>query len=347
MSAGQRFFFDTQQIANGDTAWRLLNPYGDQVFLTGAGSDVDVQTLSLTGTYTLLVEGRRYNAPANSYRFNVQPVTDDLAAIQIGARIDGAIAHPGEMDRYTFTLAQRTRLYFDALTDSQVFWTLTGPTGTVVAGRNLRTSDSADNYPLLDLVTGNYTLTFDASGDDVVAYAFRLIDTASATPITPGTAVSGQLNPGSETDLNRFDVSAGQRFFFDNLSFTGDAYWRLLTPYGDQVFNTFASTDVDATTLSAPGTYFLSMEGRRYVTTPSSYRFNVQPVTDDTTAITLGTSSGLDPHWTPGQLGGGLFLDGLQSVQVPQGAAVDQRTTLTLELWFKADRFAGAWSPLL
>jgi len=56
--------------------------------------------------------------------------------------IAGRIDHPGQVDRYTFSLAQRTRLYFDTLTDSQVFWTLTGPTGTVVAGRNLRTSDS-------------------------------------------------------------------------------------------------------------------------------------------------------------------------------------------------------------
>src|SRR5205814_1650527 len=171
--------------------------------------------------------------------------TDDTAAIQIGARVDGAIAHAGQVDRYTFSLAQRTRLYFDSLTDSQVFWTLAGPTGTLVAGRNLRTSDSADNYPLLDLVTGNYTLTFDASGDDVVAYAFRLTDTASATPITPGVA------------------------------------------------------------------------------------------------------SGLDPRWTQGQLGGGLFLDGLSSVQVPQGPAVDQRNNLTVELWFKADRFGSPWSNLL
>jgi len=347
VAAGQRFFFDAQQITNGDTYWRLLTPYGDQVFLTGAGSDVDVQTLSLTGTYTLLVEGRRYNTAANAYRFNVEPAIEEVRPLAIGARVDGAIAHAGEVDRYTFTMAQRSRLYFDTLSDSQVFWTLAGPTGTLVAGRNLRTSDSADNYPLLDLVAGDYTLTFDATGDDVISYAFRLLDTASAIPITPGTPVSGQLNPGSETDLYRFDVAAGERFFFDNLSFSGDAYWRLLTPYGDQVFNAFASSDVDVQTLSAPGTYFLSMEGRRYVTTPSTYRFNVQRVTDDTTAITLGTASGVDPRWTQGQLGGGLFLDGLESVQVAQGPAVDQRNNLTLELWFKADHFGNPWSNLL
>src|SRR5207248_2566614 len=217
----------------------------------------------------------------------------------------------------------------------------------VVSNRNLRSSDSADGFPLLDLIAGQYTLTFDASGDDVVGYAFRLIDTASAIPITPGTPVSGQLIRGSETHLFRFDVAAGERFFFDNQTFSGDAYWRLLTPYGDQVFNSFASTDVDVQTLSVPGTYLLSMEGRRYVTAPSTYRFNVQRVTDDFTPITLGTATGLDPRWTQGQLGGGLFLDGLQSVQVPNGPTVDQRNNLTVELWFKVDRFGNPWSNLL
>jgi len=103
------------------------------VFLTGAGSDVDVQTLSLTGTYTLLVEGRRYNTAANAYRFNVEPAIEEVRPLAIGARVDGAIAHAGEVDRYTFTMAQRSRLYFDTLSDSQVFWTLAGPTGALVA----------------------------------------------------------------------------------------------------------------------------------------------------------------------------------------------------------------------
>src|SRR5207248_10416367 len=188
----------------------------------------------------------------------------------------------------------------------------------VVSNRNLRSSDSADGFPLLDLIAGQYTLTFDASGDDVVGYAFRLIDTASAIPITPGTPVSGQLARGSETHLFRFDVAAGERVFFDNQTFSGDAYWRLLTPYGDQVFNTFAASDVDVQTLSAPGTYLLSMEGRRYVTTPSTYRFNVQPVTDDTTAITLGTASGIGPACAPGLIGSNaLVLGGSGRIEVP------------------------------
>src|SRR3989454_5618686 len=523
VTAGQRFFLDAQQITNNDATWRLLTPYGDQVFpTTSAGVDVDVLTLSLTGAYRLLIEGRRSNTAPNNYRFNVQPVIDDVTPISVGTSSDprwtpgqiggglaqeglqyvqipngeavnqrneltielwfkvdrfanawtnllfkgeeegavtyslslnssgylwfstrrgqltspvcsvepgrwyhaagvadrapaqlrmyldgaevaaallssgsfaasagplllgsavpeegrvafegtldevriwsiprtaaqiaaaqdapltgteaglalelrldetsghtafdngplaahgtvvspvdgaagavlGRIPYPGQVDPYTFTLAQRTRLYFDALTDSPVSWTLTGPTGTVAADRDFQSSDATDVVPLLDLVAGAYTFTFDAAGDNVVPYAFRLIDAASAVSITPGTVVSGELAPGSETNLYRFDVSAGERFYFD--SHFGGGYWRLLTPYGDQVFFNPASADVPATTpLSVPGTYWLSIEGPRYAASSRiSYEFNVQPVVDDVRPLVIGASAVVGQIASPGE----------------------------------------------
>ena len=112
---------------------------------------------------------------------------------------------------------------------------------------------------------------------------------ASATTFPPGSAVSGQLNPATETDLYRFDVPAGGgRYYFDMRSLSiSDGSWRLLNSYGDQVFQQWLYQDVDVTTLAA-GTYLLALEGRRYNTGTNSYQFNVQPVVDDTAALTLG-----------------------------------------------------------
>ena len=50
--AGERFYFDMRSVANGNGSWRLLDPNGNQVWFTGIGSDVDVQTLAFTGPYT-------------------------------------------------------------------------------------------------------------------------------------------------------------------------------------------------------------------------------------------------------------------------------------------------------
>ena len=55
----------------------------------------------------------------------------------------------------------------------------------------------------------------DCLGDQTGAYSFRLWDLAQATPLTPGTPVSGTLSPANETDLYRFTAAAGDRFSFD------------------------------------------------------------------------------------------------------------------------------------
>jgi hypothetical protein len=100
------------------TSLAALTPYGDELFLTGIGNDVDTLTLSATGTYTLLVEGRRYQSAANAYRFLVQPVADDAAALVLGERVAGAIAHAGQVDRYTFTLDAPKHVAIETQTDT-------------------------------------------------------------------------------------------------------------------------------------------------------------------------------------------------------------------------------------
>jgi len=48
------------------------------------------------------------------------------------------------------------------------------------------------------------------------AYSFRLLDLGQALAITPGTSVSQQaLTPANSTNAYQFNVTAGQRFYFD------------------------------------------------------------------------------------------------------------------------------------
>ena len=76
-TAGDRLFFDMQALSGYyyTPNWRLLNPYGVEVFNRSL-ADVDVQTLSQTGTYTLLLEAyiQDPNGTTPSYTVNVQPV---------------------------------------------------------------------------------------------------------------------------------------------------------------------------------------------------------------------------------------------------------------------------------
>jgi hypothetical protein len=222
----------------------LLDPYLNLVFerdFASTGSDVGPLTLTRPGTYTLLMEGRFFETNPSTYTVVMVPVSDELNPVPfaLGATINEAIDEPGEVDNYTFTLAATTSVYFDSLTNnSTIFWSLTGPAGAVSGSRSFTNSDSIDGSGTLNLMAGTYTLTVDGSTDAVGAYSFRLLNLAAATPVTPGVAFSGALNPANETDAFRFDIVGGEKIFFDVTanSNKGNARWRLLDPYLNLVF---------------------------------------------------------------------------------------------------------------
>src|SRR5262249_22017933 len=91
--AGDRFYFDFLSVTAGSTAtWRLLDPFGNTVFGPTAltNGDVGLTTLPLTGSYTLLVEGKIDAASIASHSFNAQPVPTTAKII-----LSGLGAEPG------------------------------------------------------------------------------------------------------------------------------------------------------------------------------------------------------------------------------------------------------------
>jgi predicted RNA-binding protein associated with RNAse of E/G family len=348
-TAGQRVYFDVQaRTGAGSTHWRLYDPNGNFVFNSQSFTqDVDVLPLPLTGAYTLLVEGRYFETAAATYTVNVQPVTDSTTVLSLGSTTAGQIAVPGERDAYTFDLAAAATLYFDSLaSDSELRWTLTGPGGTVVDQWSFTGADSVDVAdPLLRLAAGSYTLTVDAVGDDVPAYAFRLLNlAAAATAVTPGTPFSGGLTPPNETDAYRFNATAGEQFYFDVEARTGagSTYWRLYDTHGNLVFGPQSFTlDVDALELPLTGAYTLLVEGRYFETAAATYTVNVRPVAPSTAALTVG-STVTSQLAVPGERDAytfdlaapaTLYFDALASDQSlrwtltgPGGTVVDQRS---------------------
>jgi subtilase family serine protease len=284
VQAGERFFFDMHSVSNTNAQWRLVDPFGDQVFATNIGTDIEPPVLTKPGTYTLLLEGRRTQTTPISYQFNVQKVVDENAALTLGALVNGSIAHAGQQDFYTFALSQRSRVYLDSLTNTAIHWTLTGPGGVIVDSRGLNATDSSTigSNPVLDLVAGSYTLRFDAGGDATGDYAFRMLDLSAAPTLVPqpggSTPITATLNPGSRTLHYGIDAAAGDRLFFDRQSQSGGTVtWRLIDPYGGQVFSSNFSTDVGNVTLTAAGRYTLLIEGHPSNAVPIDVVFNVEP----------------------------------------------------------------------
>ncbi|UUZ69434.1 Ig-like domain-containing protein [Polaromonas sp. P2-4] len=197
--------------------------------------------------------------------------------------INGEITAPGEQDHIAFTLRQPTRVVFDSLTNrSDISWQLDGPSGQI-SHQSFSSSGSVNpgTNPPIDLAAGDYSLTVDGTMDATGSYAFRLLDLSSATSIEPGTPMSGQLSPGTETDAYKFDVVEGERFFFEvesNNNADGIT-WCLLDPSGNQVFQSgfVGSASEYPPALIYSGTYTLLIEGAISASGTVDYSVNVQP----------------------------------------------------------------------
>ncbi|PYK98758.1 MAG: hypothetical protein DME19_11285 [Verrucomicrobia bacterium] len=297
-SAGDQFYF--QRIARvglPSTWWRLLDPYGNQVFSQGfndVGSPSSPVTVPATGTYTLLVEGSIGDTGSGSYSFNVVPEGNVPPPVFTGTPMNLGDPYASNLsanttNAYIFSLTNTTRVVFDTYVNSaNMNWTLQGPSGVVVNQRSFNTSDWGNNFGPFDLPAGNYQLRVQATANGL--YGFRLVDLATAIPIAPGTPVSDTLNPAAATAAYRFTVGSAGKYFFNYQNSAGldNAYWRLIDPYGGVVFVRSLSTDQGPLFLSNPGTYTLLVEGFYIDTGTGTYGFNVAPVSDGLQALTLG-----------------------------------------------------------
>lgn len=282
-AAGDQFYLDYLEGApNGQ--WKVVNRFGQ---VTGAVTNIrtDIPTLTLTadGPHYLILDPRANDTGVLTTAFRLVPLTGAEVATALDETIEGTIALPGQQARHTFTLDDPTRLLVDVLApvDGSWRWTLTGPRGQVDS-RTFTSSDSVDNAlpPLYDLPAGDYVLTIAATGGATGDYAFALLDTALAKPITLGTTEADQLAPGSETKIYRFEATAGDRYFFNVVTGNSQSSWRLIDPYGREVFDEYLA-DVDTTTLLDSGTYLLLIEGRIYHPNARDIAFNVfaNPIT--------------------------------------------------------------------
>lgn len=219
--------------------------------------------------------------------------------------IRGDIAYPGERDTYSFSVTGQKRFYFDALTNvSPLVWSIAGPPGVIVTNRSFTSTDAYNGNPLLVLPSGNYTLTIEASGGATNAYAFRLVDLAEATLLTPGSTVTNGAFLSKRTDFYQFTAAAGDQFTFTNTIASGALYWRLVGPYNNYFFQQGFST-VGKTTLPDAGTYVLFVESDISNTGTNLYSFVVNPVGSaprlfSGTPLSFGTNyyGGLTPAGT-------------------------------------------------
>ena len=94
---------------NGTNYYQVLDATGRQV-ISGTPFYQDAGfTAALTGTYTLLMEGRYYATTAAPYGFTVSKVVNQTAALTLNTETDGTLTAPGQQATYNFHPGQRVR----------------------------------------------------------------------------------------------------------------------------------------------------------------------------------------------------------------------------------------------
>ncbi|MEQ1847704.1 MAG: hypothetical protein ABL983_19225, partial [Nitrospira sp.] len=297
VNAGDRFTFDAQTSSGGSLSWRLINPYGRQVFGPGNFTDVANQTLNTPGQYTLVIEGNAANTANVSYNFNVQFLGNTPPPPVVGTPLtfdtttSGTISTPNAVVRYTFNVPTQRVLYLDTLTNnSNIFWTLRGPAGDEMANLN---SFVAQDVRLL--VAGDYVL--EVTSPFANSFSFRLDDLNTAPVLTLGTPVSNaQLSPPNRTDAYRFSALAGDKFYFDTQNggaSPGSISWRLVGSHGQIVWVSDFSQDMEPPPLLTTGTYTLLIEGSNFNSTVGFifYGFAVNQIDASQQALTVGATT--------------------------------------------------------
>lgn len=343
-SASAIFAFDAARgdqialpIVSGDPRGRLIDPFGRVVYGNAWLSNLGELTLPATGRYTLLVEGTGWGTQSEdvAYGFRIDkvgfeepPVLEGLP-LAIGATVEGETLAPNEPNYYLFTLTEPARLYFDALAATASFtgWTLTGPRGDEILGRDFFASDAVhrDGDVAIDLIAGTYRLSVTTElrwwGSGSGSYAFRLLDLANAEPLARDAVVEAVLEPSRATRVYAFEGSAGDRIVLDTLSATSGGSsltYRVIDPWGREIRRLENVLDAQPLTLAHDGTYTLLIEGSLWNGgTSSTVEFALRDVVEVVEPLTIGET-------VTGQVPG------------PRGAAIysfslEEETTLFLD----------------
>ena len=276
LTAGQRLVADVVDRTGWTAsrpAWRLIGPNGVDVFDQSANLSAPWVT-PVTGTYTLAVGGALWETEdPSSLTWVVRESSSTAVPLAMGSTVEGRIDVPGQLVVHTFQVPSAGLYHFDSLTNSPLNWRIDGPLG-YVAG----TSFNNDQPLAWRFVPGSYTVTVSASGENLGAYAFRLLALDSAPALALGAETSVGFQPPNGSYAHSIVLSAGQTLtnrFLGLSNLVSRPVWAWIDPSGRLIFHEgLAGTRTFTTRL--PGRHALvHLGGINESATNASFRFQV------------------------------------------------------------------------
>ena len=257
-NAGQRVSLKITGVSltggNGYVDVYIKKPDGSvltsSTFINSSGGFVDVATLPVTGTYTILVDPQGSNVGSVTLTLYDVPADTTGSITAGGSAVTIATTVPGQNSLLTFTgnAGQRVALVLSNSTFSgclAVTDTIRKPDGTSLISTNLCSASGFVDTVALP-VTGSYTILIDPRGVTVGNQTLTLIDVPSdvVTSITPGgSPVTLTVTTAGQRGQATFSGTANQRISLkvSDLNVTG----------GSNNFTTISIQKPDGSTLAS------------------------------------------------------------------------------------------------
>lgn len=290
-TAGQTLFYDSLGVSGNSSnpSLRIYDPENFLLINDSANNEIGPFVLPRSGNYILSVEGQIYDFSAQgTNRFRLVSLSPTSAPLVLGKRIQGAIALPGQIDVYTFTLTESARLLFDGLTNAfQLRWALDGPTGRLINFTPL-----SGDEPWILATPGDYRLTLKADRDLTLPYDFRILDAQSAAPISLNVPLHLTNDFARGNALYRFVATAGDTLYFDYDShpgFSSAPIWQVWDADGNKLFDRYFSDDQGPFAAPITGDYLMLIGGGiGEALTPATANLTIYNVSNHLAGISLG-----------------------------------------------------------
>jgi hypothetical protein len=329
-NAGQRVSLKLTGVTltggNGYLDVYLKKPDGSvltfSTFISSSGGFLDVSTLPVTGTYTILVDPQGSNVGSVTLTLYDVPADTTGPITAGGAAVTVTTTVPGQNSVLTFNAnaGQRVAVVLSNSTFSgclAVTDTIRKPDGTSIVSTVLCSASGFIDTVVLP-VTGSYTILIDPQGATIGSQTLRLIDVPAdvVTSITPGGGpVTLTVTTAGQRGVATFSGTANQRVSLkvSDLNLTGGssnfATFSIQKPDGSiLVSNTLMNPGgfVDVQALPVTGTYTVLFDPWDTATGSATLTLYDVPA-DDSLSVTPGGPSFTLTNTVPGQNGQATF----------------------------------------
>jgi hypothetical protein len=308
-TAGKRVSLRVSGVTIPGTYVTLNKPDGTSlayVYTGSGGGFMDLQTLAVAGTYTILVDPSDIHTGSATLTLYNVPADASSSFVPGGAAVTVTTSVPGQNARLTFsgTAGQKVSLHFwgDTIPD-YAYIALYSPSNVNLAALNVYQGGNGFWDAITLPTNGTYKILIDPQSANIGRLSVNNPPLATGTITPGGAAVSVNITSAGQNAKLTFNGTTGQRISLVVFNVTiPSSILRIIRPDGLDLSSVGVGTSgafVDVQTLPVTGTYSILLDP--YDTYIGRAAFALYNIVDVAGSITPGGSPVTVTTAAPGQ----------------------------------------------